>query len=456
MPLTRILPYAALLLVAQVALDAAPTIVAEREGGMGLGSALIIGSVAQVAALALGATAAAYAVERRSRGVALIAGVVLLYAGLMAIGTAPMGDLTWLTSAFAVAGLGYGAILTVAFATAAAVAPRSRGVAIGLLLVAVLVARSVAGTVWALGPIVLVVVGGAIIVLSVLSVRSGSAVVVEQGNHGALPAGRAVSAGVLLGLGTLLAVAGADPSRLAATLLAGFLGVGAFETLDTARTVMLGLGLPLLVIGMTVLIGRTGVDRGVRWSTPALALATIAALGTSSAMSLVSLYGRSPEDGAVAASAAVVGGGALGLAAAAWSSARGVDRRAPGMVGGGVIFSVSIVALVVLAGGRPAVGDIIPVVLIGGSAIGLGLVALVLRLVLAEVPNQQRGLAAAGGVVAASVGSVIGSTVGVGQGVRLISGEAPGFAPGAAAVVIVAAASVVLIAVVVRRDGLPQ
>jgi len=455
MPPTRILPYAALLLVAQVALDAAPTIVAEREGGMGLGSALIIGSVAQVAALALGATAAAYAVERRCAGVALIAGAVLLYAGLMAVGTAPMGALTWLTAAFAIAGLGYGAILTVAFATAAAVASRSRGVAIGLLLVAVLVARLVAGTVWVLGPIVLVVVGGAVVVFSVLSVRSSSAVVVEQGSHGALPAGRAMSAGVLLGLGTLLAVAGADPSRVAAALLAGILGVGGFETLDTARTVMLSLGLSLLVIGMTVLIGRTGVDRGVRWSTPALALATIAALGTSSAMSLVSLYGRSPED-ALAASAAGVGGGALGLAAAAWSSVRGVDRRAPGMVGGGVIFSVSVVALVVLAGGRPADGDILPVVLIAGSAIGLGLVAVVLRLVLAEAPNQQRGLAAAAGVVAASVGSVIGSTLGVGQGVRLVSGEASGFAPGAAAVVIAAAASVVLIAVVVRRDGLPQ
>jgi len=455
MPPTRILSYAALLLVAQVALDAAPTIVAEREGGMGLGSALIIGSVAQVAALALGATAAAYAVGRRSGGVALIAGAVLLYAGLMAVGTAPMGALTWLTAAFAVAGLGYGAILTVAFAAAAAVASRSRGVAIGLLLAAALVARVAAGTVWALGPNVLVVVGGAIVVLSVLSVRSGSAVVVEQGSYGALPAGRAISAGVLLGLGTLLAVAGADPSRLAAALLAGFLGVGGFETLDTARTVMLGLGLPLLVIGMTVLIGRTGVDRGVRWSTPALALATIAALGTSSAMSLVSLYGRSPGDGAVAASAAAVGGGALGLAAAAWSSAR-VDRRVPSMVGGGVIFSVSVVALVVLAGGRPADGDILPVVLIGGSAIGLGLVAVVLRLVLAEVPSQQRGLAAAAGVVAVSVGSVIGSTLGIGQGVRLVSGEASGFAPGAAAVVTAAAASVVFIAVVARRDGLPQ
>ncbi len=455
MSATRILPYAALLLVAQVALDTAPTIVAEREGGMGLGSALIIGSVAQVAVLALGATAAAHVVDRRSGGAALIAGAVLLYAGLMAVGTAPMGALTWLTAAFAVAGLGYGAILTVAFATAAAVAPRSRGVAIGLLLAAVLVARLVAGTVWAFGPIVLVVVGGAVVVLSVLSVRSGSAVVVEQGSHGALPAGRAISAGVLLGLGTLLAVAGADSSRLVAALLAGFLGVGGFETLDTARTVMLGLGLPLLVIGMTVLIGRTGVDRGARWSTPALALATIAALGTSSAMSLVSLYGRSP-DGAVAASVAAVWGGALGLAAAAWSSARGVDRRAPGMVGGGVIFSVSVVALVVLAGGRPADGDIIPVALIGGSAIGLGLVAVVLRLVLAEVPSQQRGLAAAAGVVAVSVGSVIGSTLGVGQGVRLVSGDASGFAPGAALVVIAAAASVVLIAVVVRWDGLPQ
>lgn len=79
----RVLPirlYAILVLIGQAALEAMPAVVAEWEGGMGLGSALILGQVVQVAALALGATSAAFLLDRRLGPTVLLVGALLLCA----------------------------------------------------------------------------------------------------------------------------------------------------------------------------------------------------------------------------------------------------------------------------------------------------------------------------------------------------------------------------------------
>src|SRR5919106_3870138 len=131
-----IIPYAILVLVAQAGVDAIPGVVAIREGGMGLGSALILGQAVQVAALPLGAIGAAWIVDRGPRHAAVLPGAVLLGAGFLSVNFQTVGDLGWVLVAQAMAGAGIGAILTAAFASAAAVSISNRPLAIAVLLLA--------------------------------------------------------------------------------------------------------------------------------------------------------------------------------------------------------------------------------------------------------------------------------------------------------------------------------
>ena len=90
---------------------------------------------------------------------------------------------------------------------------------------------------------------------------SAQRVVPSDGEAGARPtsAARAAVSAVVLATGTMLAVAGADPSRLSASLVAGTLGLSGLDTIDTARAAMFAIGITLLVAGAAVLLA--GADR---------------------------------------------------------------------------------------------------------------------------------------------------------------------------------------------------
>ncbi|HSI99802.1 MAG TPA: hypothetical protein VLA59_05400 [Patescibacteria group bacterium] len=458
MSLRRMLPYAAMLVIGQAVLDAGPAIVAEREGGMGLGSALIAALVTQIAGIVLGATLAGYLVDRRSSAAALFAGAYLYYLGLMTTGIAPMGSLGTVVAGMGIAGAGFGAMLTAAFSAAASIAAsRSRVSAILLLLAAPIVARTLVGTAFGAGPAALLVGGAAVVGLAVVAARvadpSSRRVATSDGPPDAtrMPAGAAALSGLVLAIGTVFAVAGADPSRLSASLLAGSIGMGGFDTIDTVRPVLFAIGLVLLLAGAVPMLARA--DRTLRVAVPALLLAAISGSGMMAALTQALTAGRLPDLATVLIGAATAIGGLLGLALGGVLLARGRDRRRPAIIGAAALAVVCALGWLTLLGERPEPGAILPVVLIGAGALALGLVASALRLALAEVEPRQLGLAAGAGVVAAVLGSALGGLIGAGEGLATMDGEARGAAMGLIGFVVAAAAALAVAAALPRAPA---
>src|SRR5690606_21228734 len=130
----------------------------------------------------------------------------------------------------------------------------------------------------------------------------------------------------------------ADPSRLSASLIAGTVGMGGFDTIDTVRPVLFAIGFALLLAGAVALLARA--DRTVRVAVPGLLLAGIAGSGIAAALTQASIAGRLPDATAVLLAAATTVGGLLGLALASVLLARGPDRRRPAIIGGAALAAV--------------------------------------------------------------------------------------------------------------------
>ena len=458
MSLSRMLLYAAILAIGQAVLDAGPAIVAEREGGMGLGSALIAALVTQIAGIVLGATLAGYVVDRRSPAAAMLAGAYLYYVGLMATGIAPMGSLGTVVAGMGIGGAGFGAMLTAAFAVAATIdAPRTRAAAVVLLLTAPIVARAVVGAAFGAGPVALLLGGAAVVGLAVVAVRVTGHTprrVAAPDDPAAAPLRSAVAAtglGVVLAIGAVFAVAGADPSRLSASLIAGIFGMGGFDTINTARPVLFGIGAALLLTGAVALLARA--DRTVRVAVPGLLLAGISGSGIAATLTQASLAGRLPDATAALMAAATTIGGLIGLALGGTLLARGLDRRRPAIIGSASLAAACALGWLTLLGQRPEPGALVPIILVGVAALALGLVASALRLALAEVDARQLGLAAGAGVVAAVLGSALGGLIGAGEGLNTLDGEARDIAVGLIGFVVAAAAAVAVVAALPVRPG---
>jgi hypothetical protein len=457
MSLSRLLLYAAILVIGQAVLDAGPAIVAEREGGMGLGSALIAALVTQIAGIVLGATLAGHVVDRRSPAAAMLAGAYLYYVGLMATGIAPMGSLGTVVAGMGIAGAGFGAMLTAVFSVAATVdGPRMRAAAIVLLLAAPIAARAVVGTAFGAGPAALLVGGAAVVGLAVVAVRLGRTPRGVSAPHGRSGAPRrsgaaAALSGAVLAMGAVFAVAGADPSRLSASLIAGIVGMGGFDTIDTARPILFGIGAALLLAGAAAMLARA--DRTARVAVPGLLLAGISGSGIMAALTQASTAGRLPDGTDLLIGAAVAIGGVLGLAIGGLLLARGRDRRRPAVIGSAALAGVCAIGWLALLGQRPDPGDILSIVLIGAAALALGLVASSLRLALTEVEPRQLGLAAGAGVVAAVLGSALGGLIGAGEGLNTLDGEGRGAAIGLVGFVVAAAAAIVVAATLPRGSA---
>ena len=455
MSLRRVLPYVAILVVGQAVLDAGPAIVAEREGGMGLGSALIAAVVAQVAGIVLGAVMAVSAVDRRSVAVALLVGAFLFYAGLMTTGIAPMGSLVTVVAGMGLAGIGFGSMLTAAFAAAAEVGePRARVTAVVLLLAAPVAARIAVGTTFAAGPTAFIIGGVAVVGLALAATHLGGAlprrVVAGDPPQPATSVGRVAFSALVLAFGAMLAVAGADPSRLSATLIAGTLGMGGFDAIDTVRAALFTLGIVLLAVGAVPQLAAGG--RVVRIAAPGLLLVGFAGSGIAAALSLALTAGRMPDGTSALIGAATAVGAGVGFVTASMLIGGRRDRRVPAVIGGATLTLACVLGWLTLLGHRPEPGDMMPIVLVGGAGPAMWLAAAALRVALAEVRAPQRGLAAGSGVAAAVIGTTLGGMIGAAEGLSTLGSDPRGIPVGLVGFMIAGAAAVALTAALPRAE----
>lgn len=455
MRLLPIAPFAILILVGQAALEAMPAVIAMREGGMGLGSALILGQAAQVAAVAVGAAAAAYLVDRRSAPAALLPGALLFGAGLISVGLQPLGELIWVLLAQILAGTGFGIILTASFAAAATMAGGVRPLAIALLLLAPLAARSVIGVLFTGGPVVLTVAAGIVLATSWMVVRLPHAFAVEWSTGGlaasepgrvALSGRGAALGGLLTGFGVLATIVGADASRVSAAQFAAPFGLAQLEVLDALRAGMLLTGLFLLLGGAALLLRGQHLHQRTLAALLALLLAALAGSGIGAALRFAAPTGGIvPGERAISVvGAAVLTGAALGILLGGLWVVRSGRPQVVATAGSAVLACATVLGVAALAVPIPGLGALVPLAaLLAVIGLGGGIAVSVLRLLLADAPSHQLSLAAAAGVVAASFGSALGTTIGNSEGVGFVTGETGAISPGLLLLAAAAAAAAI-------------
>jgi hypothetical protein len=431
MRLPQILPYAALILLAEAAVGSVPDIVAAREGGMGLGSALIVAQLAQVAGTAFGAVVAGYLVGRRSPSVALVSGALLFYAGLIGIGHQPAHLLGWVVAVLAVAGAGLGMILTASLAVAADTGAPDRPYAVALLLLAsVAAALLVDNPAFLLGVPALVIVAGVVVAGSLAITRFAAPLpAVEGGDGSALTLGSAVLGGGLIAAGVAATLWGLEPSSISAVLVGQSVGMTGIGSLGAFRAGLVIFGV-IAIAGGCVLIGmRTRPGRSTLLAAAASGSAAFAAAGLLAVSGFTMPVAPPDRFGGPIGELTAVIFGAIGLFVGAWLLARGAGRRRAVALGGAALLVA--VAAVVLIGATwvAASGAVVPLIALAATAFGAALVAAALRVVLSETPIDERGMAVAAGVAAAALGAMAGLLVGAGEGIRLaITGEGIGLA----------------------------
>jgi hypothetical protein len=451
MRVTQLLPYAGLIVLGEAAIGSVPDVVAVREGGMGLGSALLMAQLAQVAGVVFGAAVAAYIVERWSAPASLVGGALLYYAGLISVGHQPSHLLGWVVVILAVAGAGLGMVLTAAFSAAATVGAAQRPAAVGLLLLASLTGALLVGNAGLnSGPPVLVIVaavmvGGAVLIARAAGGRTTDAARPATGRG--LSVRSALGGGGLLAIGVLATLWGIEPSAVSVTLLASTFGIGVSGPMDGLRPGLVLVGVVLGGIGLGVLAAGGRPSRETVMAVAATASVSVAVSGLIAIAGFAVPRDLSPPDsgGGPLGQLAGLVGGAAGLGIGAWLLARGIAARTVAIGGAIVLAGLGILLLIGLAGMLGESGLIGPVLAIAVTAFGGGLAGVALRLLLTEVPVGQRGLAAGGGVAAAAFGAITGLMIGAADGFSVSMGLSQGVPLG---FVVVAAAALLAAAIV--------
>lgn len=464
MRLTHVLPYAVLILLGEAAIGSVPGIVAAREGGMGLGSALIMAQAAQVAGMAFGAMLAAHLVDRWSVHVALVGGALAYYGGLIGIGHQPSHLLGWVVVVLGLGGAGLGMVLTASFSAAAGVTGRERPLAVALLLIAMLAAGLLVGNaVFLPGATTLVIVAAIILggaVLLAWYARGGSvrepSTPERSGETAGLTMRLALAVGGLLAVGVLATLWGIEPSRVSVAMVAGSLGAAGSASLDGLRLGLVLLGFAAVAAGAILLWVRGRPSSATVMAAAATASTALAAAGLLAVVGFAMPRELSPPDsrGGPLGELAALAAGAAGLVLGAWLLARGVRPRTVGSVGSLILAGLSVL---LLAGGGTLLqssGAVGPIAAIAITAFGGGLTAVALRLLLAEAPIGERGFAAAAGVAAAAFGGMAGLMIGAGEGMALAIGAVEGMPTGLFVLVAASLVAVGLAAVLPLRHEL--
>jgi hypothetical protein len=431
MRLLHILPYAFLIVLAEVAVASAPAIVAVREGGMGLGSALIMAQAAEVAGIAFGAVVAAHLVDRWSVRAGLLVGAVLYYGGLIGVGHQPSHHLGFIVAVLGLAGCGLGMLLTATFSAAAAAPGRERPYAIAVLLAAPLVAGPLIGNpVFQAGPAALVIVAAAIVAGAVLiawSTREWSGAVPMAADQRPGPGVTIAGAG-LVGIGVLATLWGIEPSRVSATMVSGALRLGDLASLDGLRVGLVLIGLVAVAGGALVIVAHRRPSRATLLAAGASGAAALAAGGLLAVAGFTMPRELTAPDshGGTIGELAIVAGGVAGLGIGSLLLARGARPRTVAIAG--AVILAGLAALLLVGGGSVlrSSGAVGPIAAIAATALGAGLAGVGLRLLLAEALIAERGLAAGLGVAAAAVGALAGLMIGAGDGLALAIGTASG------------------------------
>ena len=442
MRLMHILPYAALILLGEAAIGSVPGIVAAREGGMGLGSALIMAQAAQVAGMAFGAVMAAHLVDRWSVHVALVGGALLYYGGLIGVGHQPAHLLGWVIVVVGLGGAGLGMVLTASLSAAGGVIGRERPLALAVLLIATLAAGLLVGNpVFVPGPTTLVIVAAIILggaILLAWYARGGSvrqpSTPGRSGEATGLTMRLALALGALLAVGVLATLWGIEPSRVSAAMVAGSLGAAGSASLDGLRLGLVLLGLAAVAAAAILLWvrGRPSSATVMAAAAAASASTALAAAGLLAVVGFAMPRELSPPDsrGGPLGELAALAGGAGGLVLGAWLLGRGVRPRTVASVGSLILAGLSTLLLVDAGTLLQSSGALGPIAEIAVTTFGGGFTAVALRLLLAEAPAGERGFAAAAGVAAAGFGGMAGLMIGAGEGMTLAIGAAEGMSTG--------------------------
>ncbi len=405
MPPRAILPFALIVTLSQAALAAAPAAVAAREGGMGLGSALIAAQVVAVGGVTLGAMIVAGLTGTGLMRVGLVAGALAHYAAFIALGMQPMGALAWIVVALGLAGIASGMLLTIAFVAVARADARDRPAGVVVLLLASFAAHALAPLLAGAAGLGLTLLAGAVVAVAVLVAR-GVTAGIAQGRPGTGVDRAAIATGLLVSIGVITVLAAADPSRVTAILLAGSLGRQGLEGLDLLRLGMAVAG-ALLVIGPAVAWSMGHVGRPVRAAASGLGIAGVAMSGT---LALTSVPG--PTGGGVGPALTVDAASLLGLGIAGWWLMRTREDRRIALWGTALLVAGSAIGLV--SRGELAVGSPDPGRMLAAGIVAAGGAAafVALRHALASARATELVGAAAAGVAAFAFGSMLGTMLG--------------------------------------------
>lgn len=400
---------ALLALIGIATIEALPGVIAAQAGGSGPGSALLLGQAVQAACVVVGAMLSIATQERHAVAPRIDVPAVLLAMAVGAVFLNEHADLGWIVVIGALAGIGLGWLLTAAVLRAMSSPASERPVYVGLVLLAPLLARAATG--WLGGAGLTGVAAAAPVLLLVAMVETARRRAEAPDAGVGLPVPRESALAVaIVAIGVVAVVAGADPSRVLTTMLAGPVGI-TFDAIDAWRSGFLIVGVAL-VLGGSLAVGRhTGLERMGGGAVASLGLLSLAASGAGALLVFSvptgPILSGERAVGVVALAGLIGSGVGIGLV-----TMTGVARRRPPITAA-VGAAMLVAAVATVAGVLSGPGGGVATASVLSTTVGLsgGVSSAALWLGLAERPASQRGVAAAMGMAAVTVGLALGPSL---------------------------------------------
>lgn len=424
--------------------DAMPAVMAAQEGGMGPGSALVLGQNARVAAMAGGGIALVGIARMRGSTAPFLPGAIALQLGVISILLNEHEGVTWFVAAEVLVGFGLGASLTAWLLTVASQDEPKRSWALAMLLIGTVAARGLSGVLEHGGILVLTIMAGAVLVAAALLDRWGK-------RHMLAFEWRRWEAGATATLvgcaGIFMVLAGADSSGITAMMIAGPLGVADLSTLDLWRAVLTIAGAGLLT-GAVVHVGRRAASGRSLGRPAAIALVSLVFSGVTALATLSApvAFVMPGERTFHPISIATVVGATAGIALSAWMISTRRPSATPA-VAAVLLAGVALSALLSQGTDGLDLGSFVVLAVLGGLAAGMVLHDL-WRLVLGDHPPR-RPLMVAIAVAGTAFGSSLGASLARGEALAF---RASPSLPASAMGLVLLAASIILVAYASRID----
>ena len=408
------------------AIGAVPVVITAREGGMGPGSALLLGEALLVGATVLGAGSLVLAPPWVSSGGLLLSSGAMTLGAFVAAGFEDHVGLIAINGAYLVIGFAGGMVMTELFARAADGGRGRRALAVVSLLVGALAASRLAFIAAVPGLVWVALAGTFLTVLWWLETDTTSGEIRRTVNRGASFVGQ-LSSGLLLvaiSAGIVATLASSDSTGMLAVMLSSPFGATDLAGLDASRATLLVAGLVLIVVGSIALWLRSQPAGEVFTATCAIALTALAGAGTVVLLAFIApadvIPGQRELSGIGAVAVLATG---VGLCLGAVAIARGFSFRLLAASGASVLAAVTLIVTGAGAGTSPAVSAPIGMLAAAAAGFGIGASSVALRYGLTVVPGRLKRGAAAAGVSAAAFGSFAGLQIGGGLGAQVSRGD---------------------------------